>query len=458
MSAAIKLQDFGRPLNAAPASTVEVVTPVLRPSIRGELIAGGSAFVLLFGVLGLWAGTAQFSGAVMAPGVLVVETSTKKIQHPTGGLVRQIFVSNGSRVEAGDLLVRLDDTMARANLAIISQNLDEQTLRQLRLTAEREGASELVFPPDMIERARSDVEFATLVGGERRVFELRAIARNGKREQLQKRIEQARNLIAALDMQIDQKEKETTLLQTEFETLSGLFDKKLIGLQRVNMLHRDTMRVGGEMAQLRGTRAETESKIAENELAIIQIDQDLRSEVATELRDAQAKRKELAERHVAAIDALEKTELRAPQAGIVQALTAQKPGALVSANEVVMSLVPVQERLFVDCQVNPNEIDQIHPDQPASLRFTAFNARTTDTVEGRVINISADRTVDPRDPRSASYAVRIAFEVGPGTSAQDMKLVPGMPVETFLATGSRSFLSYLLKPLTDQMSRAFRGR
>lgn len=464
MTLRLDIADFGRPLNPAPrvADTGRDATRARpnRPttSIRREILAGVAGMVAMVGILGGWAVATSFSGAVIAPGVLVVESSSKKIQSATASLVREVLVDNGDRVEAGDLLVRLDDTVARANLTILSRSVDEFTLRRSRLLAERDGTAALALPPEIVARAATEPELAKLIAAEQRVFELRATVRRNKRDQLEKRIEQARQMVRSLEAQSAAKEHERDLLQAEFDTVEGLFRKNLVGLQRVGALNRDTARVAGELAQLNGNRAETVSRIAEFELAILQIDQDLRSEVAGELRDVQGRLAEYEERRNAALDALTKTELRAPQGGIVQQLSVHAAGALVAANEVVMMVVPVQERLFVDAQISPKDVDQIRVGQPVSLHFSAFNPRTTGTVRGEVANVSADRTVDARDSRIAYYTIRIAFDTDADPVARTLRLVPGMPVEAFLETEQRSVVSYFLQPLGEQMNRAFRER
>lgn len=425
-------------------------------SMRGHMLAGYALIIALFVCFGGWMATTELSGAVIAGGVLVVETSTKKVQHPSGGVVMEVNVKDGDIVRAGDLLIRLDETIAKASLEIVSRSLDEMRARQARLMAEREGTEDLNFDTALQRRAESDQDMSTLLEGERRVFALRRAARGGKRDQLQKRIVQFRETIRGVDAQLDAKEKETTIIRNELASVRELFRQKLVSIQRLNQLERDTTRITGDIGQLIAARAEAAGRIAETELAIIQIDQDFRSEVASELREIDAKIAELRQREVAARQTLDMVEVRAPQDGIVQQLTVHVKGSIIAPNETVLMLVPTRERLVVDVQVTPQDIDQLVPDQPVSLHFSGLNQRTTPVIEGQIVTISADRTVDPRDPRIAYYQARVTFAEAERAKLGPVKLVPGMPVEAFISTGQRTALSYVLKPITEQIARAFK--
>jgi HlyD family secretion protein len=430
----------------APTSALE--------SIRRYTIAGIVVVLILTCGVGVWAAATEISGALIAPGTIVVESNVKKVQHPTGGVVGQLLVRDGDRVKAGDLLVRLDDTIMRANLAIVTKALTELYARKARLEAERDGAETVKFPDDLMQQ--SDVpEIAQVLMGERKLFELRRSARAGQKAQLQERINQSGEETTGLSAQKVAKEKEITLIEHELAGVRDLFNKNLVPMTRLTSLERDATRIDGERGQLIATIAQAKGKIAELRLQIIQIDQDLSSEVAKEMREIDAKIGEFVERKVSAMDQLKRTDIRSPQDGTVFQSTVHTVGGVMPAGEPIMLIVPEADKLTIEARVNPQDIDKVQLGQIAALRFSAFNVRTTPEIFGTVSRVSADTTTDQRTNQSY-YTIRIAMPPEQVTRLGDVKLVPGMPVEAFVKTGERTVISYLMKPLSDQINRAFR--
>jgi HlyD family secretion protein len=423
-------------------------------SLRLHLMGGLAVLGILGGGVGVWASTTELSGAVIAAGLLVVDTNVKRVQHPNGGIVGEIRVKDGDRVSAGDLLVRLDETVTRANLAVVTKSLDELAARQGRLEAERDGRAEIVVHDDLSRRA-SDPEAAALMAGEQRLFDLRREARAGQKAQLEQRVDQLREQIEGLQLQTAAKTDEIALIRDELKGVQDLWRKNLIPMTRLTALKREETRLLGEKGQLIASVAQTKARISETELQIIQIDQDLRSEVAKELRELQGKTAELVERKVAAADHLKRIEIRAPQTGVVHQLSVHTVGGVVAAGDTLMLVVPEGEELAVEVTVAPQDIDQIKIGQEAVLRLSAFSQRTTPEIDARVSRVAADLTKDERSGLS-HYTVRLAPHAGGQAQLRSLKLVPGMPVEAFIRTGERTVLSYLTKPLTDQMTRAFR--
>ena len=283
-------------------------------SIRRYIIAGIVVVAILTGGVGVWAGVTEISGALIAPGTIVVESNVKKVQHPTGGVVGKLLVRDGDRVKAGDLLVQLDDTVTRSNLAIVVKTLIELNARKARLVAERDGLDAVKFPADLIQQ-RNSPDVAEALTAETRVFDLRRSARAGQKAQLQERINQSNEEIIGLNAQKVSKEKEVTLIERELTGVRDLFQKNLVPVTRLTSLEREATRLDGERGQLVATIAQARGKIAELRLQIIQIDQDLSSEVAKEMREIDGKIGEFVERKVAAVDQLKRTDIRAPQAG-----------------------------------------------------------------------------------------------------------------------------------------------
>jgi HlyD family secretion protein len=429
---------------------------VARRSIRRHVVTGIAAIAVLAGGLGGWAMTTELSGAVIASGALVVDTNLKKVQHPTGGVVGELRVRNGDRVKAGDVVIRLDDTTTRANLAIVIKGLDELAARQARLEAERDDDENIDFAGELLAR-KSNPDVARILGSEQILFDLRRKARLGQKAQLREKVAQVQDEILGLSGQADAKKREIELIQRELEGVRDLWSKKLVPISRLTALEREATRLDGERQQYISAVAQAKGKISETKLQIIQIDQDLRSEVAKELREIQAKSAELVERKVAAQDQLMRVDVRAPQDGIVHQLAVHTIGGVVTASEPLMLIVPQADELTVEVKLPPQNIDQLSGGQRAILRFSAFNQRTTPEINGVVTTISADITQDQKTSASY-YLVRISMSANEIARLNDLKLVAGMPVETFIQTGDRTVMSYLVKPLHDQIVKAFRER
>jgi len=426
-------------------------------SIRRHVLAGLIIVLVLGGGVGGWAGTVTLSGALIASGQVVVDSNVKKVQHPTGGIVGELRVRDGDRVKQGDIVVRLDDTVTRANLAIVNKGLNELYARRARLESERDGLDTVRFPDDLLARSEADPEVASLVDGERKLFDLRSSARNGQKAQLKQRIEQLGEEIRGLKAQRESKEKEIKLIIREKEGVHDLWRQKLVPLTKLTQIERDETRLEGEAGQLIAQTAQVGGKIAETELQVIQIDRDLSSEVAKETREIDGKIGEFVERKVTAEDQLKRIEIRAPLDGTVFQSNVHTVGGVITAGDAMMMVVPEADSLTVEAKVNPQDIDQAREGQSSLLRFSAFNQQTTPEIYGKVTRISADATTDQRTGMTY-YTVRISMPAEEVVKLGDVRIVPGMPVEAFIQTGDRTMISYLTKPLRDQVMRMFRGK
>lgn len=426
---------------------------IQRYMIGGMLIVG----FVTFGIGG-WAATTELTGAVIGQGVIVVDSSVKKVQHPTGGVVGELRVREGDRVKAGDILVRLDETQTLANATIISTNFDELLARQARLETERDNGDQIVFPKVLLERSRDPAsEAARAIAAERSLFDLRRQARGGQKAQLKERGAQLREEIKGYLGQAEAKQKEVDFIHQELEGVRTLWEKKLVPMNRLTALERDTARLEGERSQLSGMIAQAKGKIAEIELQIIQVDQDLRTEVGKDLIETRSKISEMAERKTAAVDQLNRIDIRAPQGGRVHQLTVHTVGGVISPGEQIMLIVPDADALAVEVKIAPRDVDQVHVAQAASMRFAAFDQKTTPEVEGEVSMVSADLTQDQRTGTSY-YNTRVLLKPEELARLGNTKLVPGMPVDVFIKTPGRTTLSYLIKPLRDQAERALKER
>jgi HlyD family secretion protein len=425
-------------------------------SIHRHIVVGCAVVAFLAIGLGGWASTAEISGALIAQGSLVVDSNVKKVQHPTGGVVGEVRVREGDHVKAGDILVRLDETVTRANLAIVTKGLTELYARRARLAAERDGADSVPVPKELADRV-DDPDVQEALGSERKLFELRRKARLGQKDQLQQRVKQLNEQIAGLTAQQDAKAKEMSLIDQELQGVRDLWAKNLVQINRLTSLEREAARLQGERGQLIASAAEAKGKIVETQLQIIQVDQELSSDVAKELRETDSKVGEYVERKVTAEDQLKRTDLRAPQDGVVFQSTVNTVGGVITAGDPVMLIVPAADNLLVEAKVDPKDIDQVQFGQPVVLRLSAFNMRTTPELSGTVVRIAADTTTDQRTGQSY-YLVRISMTADEIRRLGDVKLTPGMPVEAFIQTGDRTMISYLVKPLRDQLMRAFREK
>ncbi|HSP23850.1 MAG TPA: HlyD family type I secretion periplasmic adaptor subunit [Saliniramus sp.] len=425
-----------------------------RTSIRRHLIVAGLAVILLLGGVGGWSALSHINGAVMAVGSVVIEGNVKRVQHREGGIVGAIRVDDGDRVAAGAVLVTLDATTTRANLAIIENQIDQLSARRMRLVAEREGAQALQVPQTLALRA-DQPEISELIEGETALFEARRRTLQGQRWQLRERIRQVDQESDGLSARLAAKDDEIDLVTQELEGVNRLYDQGMIPFPRVAELRRMRAQLAGERGQLVAEIARAATRIAETELQILQLDEDRLSETLTELREVEAQMIELGERRVAALDELARVEIRAPQDGYVHELAVHTVGGVIGPGETVMTIVPDAGRLLVEARIEAVDIDQIAIGQIATLRLSAFNQRTTSEIEGRIRTVSADLSRDPQTGE-AWYLARIDIEPQELARLNGLALLPGMPVEAFVQTGERTPLSYILKPLADHIARAMR--
>ena len=424
-----------------------------RRSLRRHIAGVGAIIAVALGA-GAWTGATELSGAIIASGSLVVESNIKKVQHPTGGVVADLLVEEGARVQAGDLLIRLDATTARATFDSVSKSLWEIAARNARLEAERDGRDAITVPADL---TGAGPEVARIIDGERKLFRFRRDARDGQKAQLQQRIGQLREEIKGLEEQSAAKEQETAIIGREYEGVEGLWKRNLVQLNRLTSLERDMSRLKGERGVLVATIAQTRGKISETELQIIQLEQNLRSEVAKELAENRAKAATLTEQRITAFDQLQRIEIRAPQTGYVHELSVHTRGGVITPGEPIMLIVPTADSLVVEVRVAPQDIDRLQTGQAAGLRFPSFDQRTTPELNGRVSRVAADVSEDKRTG-SFYYLVRLGVTKDELSRLDGAKLIPGMPVEAFIRTADRTVLSYLTKPLVDQARRAFREK
>ena len=430
-------------------NTEEAVSRHLRIALAAIFFLGGTATA--------WSVAVRLDSAVVTQGTVVVESNVKKVQHPTGGVIGAVNVREGQRVTEGDVVVRLDETATRAALGIVINDLTASRARVARLTAERMGATRITFPADLITRASADIDVKGVIEGEMQMFATRITTRNGQKAQLTERIGQLRQEIMGL---IDQQKSVEIQLKVARDELSGVRTLEAKGLTtkpRVTALEREIARNDGVLGDTIARISSSRGKIAETELQVLQLDKDLASEVAKDQREAETKIGELQERKVTAEDQLKRIDIRAPITGIVHQLSVHTVGGVVNQTEPLMLIVPELDRLIVEVRIQPQDIDQVHKGQPARVRFTAFNQRTTPEVHGTLFRVAADLTKEQQTGQSY-FIGAIAIDETELRRFDGQKLIPGMPADAFIKTGERTMASYLVKPLTDQMQRSIRER
>ena len=425
-------------------------------SIRNHALFG---LFVVFGILGgvtAWSAFAEISGAVIAPGVVAVETNAKKVQHPEGGVVAKLLVRDGDRVTAGDLVLRLDDRVLAANLAIVTKALNELTALEARLTAERDGHPEVRYPEELLRIAKTNVEAAASVGGQTIIFESRKIARATAKSQLGEQVIQLEAAIEGLSSQLSAREQEMKLIGEELKGVRELYQKNLVPITRVMALDRDRTRIEGERGKLIADIASARGSIAEKKIQAARLDDDFRSEVVKELADTRNKVNENVERKIAAEDRLSRIEIRAPASGMVHQLNVFTVGGVVGNGEVIMLIIPENDKMIVDAQVEPQDIEHLFVGQKAHVHFSAFSDRNIRDAAGEVITISPDM-IEEQQTRRRYYRVKLIVDPPIGSiTGLPLRLVPGMPVEAFITKGDRTVMAYLIKPLKDQVKRVFR--
>lgn len=430
--------------------------PEYRRTLRRLALLGGAGVALFAGTVGVWAVATTLSGAVVASGQFVVDGNVKKVQHQTGGIVGELKVKEGDKVEQDQVLIRLDDTLTRSNLQIVTQQLDEFAARRARLQAERDRKATITLAPELRAR-QNEPEVAELIAAEQSLFEARRSARDGQKAQLLKRVSQLRDEIAGLRAQQVARDRQAVLIEEELAGVRGLYEKSLVAITRKTALEREAASLDGQKGQLIASVAQSEGRIAETELQIIQIDEVLREEVMKELREIQSKSAELTERRVAAEDQLKRVEIRAPSAGFVHQLAVHTIGGVITPAEPAMLIVPAEDAVQLEARINPPDIDQIALGRPAQVKLHAFNQRTTPELMGQVSRVSADTSRD-QQTGATFYTIRVTIPAEEYARLAPHRVSAGMQAEAFVQTEDRTPLQYIVKPLKDQIAKAFRER
>lgn len=425
-----------------------------RWSANKHLTIGALALLILVGGFGTWSLMAQISGALITSGQIEVDRNRQVVQHPDGGVVDEIVVDEGDTVKAGDLLLRLDPTTLQSELAIVEGQLFEILARRARLEAERDDAPELTFSDTLLEAATPEIE--TLMAGQIRLFEARLTTNRSAVEQLTLQRAQIGSQLSGITAQQDALSTQRDLIGRELTDQQTLLDRGLAQASRVLALQREEASLLGTVGDLTSQSAQAAERMTEIELQILGLSSTRREEAITQLRDLQFNELELSERRRTLRRQLDRLDIRAPVSGIVYGLQVFAPQSVIRAADPVLFLIPQDRPLVIATQVEVVDVDQIFVGQSVTLRFSAFDQRRTPELEGKVTLVSADSFQNETSGQSY-YRAEVQLDEGQiDRLPADMTLIPGMPVEAFVRTADRSPMDYLIKPLADYFTKAFR--
>jgi HlyD family secretion protein len=399
----------------------------------------------------------MLEGAIVAPGTVKVDQNLKEVQHRDGGIVKTLAVRQGDFVREGQVLATLDDVQIKAEHLIVRSQMVESLGRRARLVAERDNLPAVEFPSDM--HALFPSTAAEVIHGETRLFTGNKTARDSQKEQLELSIRQTGAEIRGMEARLAAKEEEIKLVGAEREKLQSLFDRKILEYQRVYTAQRDYARIMGEQGEIQASIARAMVRTSEIRVQIIAVDQNASTEAQKDLRTVEARIAELQERKLAVEDRLSRTEIRSPASGYINELFAYTVGGVITPAAKIATVVPENAELKFEIKISPADIDQVRVGQPARIRLTAFNRTTTPELRGTVAMVSPASARDPANGQEHYIAyVHLLPSEDTMVHAKGLKLVPGMPAEVFVSTQERTAASYLAKPFTDQMTRAFRER
>jgi HlyD family secretion protein len=417
-----------------------------KKTVKISLAAVGLLLILLI----LMGTVFKISGAVIAPGDVSVESRVKELTHPTGGVIYQVNVKNGQRVKKGDLLIRLDTSVSGISSSATGESLQDIMARKMRLEAERDGASSFNSTLD-----QSTGYSRTALSKEKMLFDLRQRSLEESHAQMRERLIQAEQESISIEAQIKSIDAQRQLIEKERKGVQELYNKGYVTITRYNQTERTALDLEAQADGLRARLAQSRARLAEIQQQDSQIDKDFRSEAGNELASLNAQMGDMQSRAASTADQHRRNEIRAPYDGIIDKLAFTTVGAFLPASQVILEIVPESDRNLIEVRIQPQDIDQIKIGQNATLHFSAFNLQTTPTVPGQVEWISAEKSTDQATGMTY-YQAHIGVREKDFKRLDGLEVKIGMPVEAYIETGSRTILSYLLKPLIDQMNRAFR--
>jgi HlyD family secretion protein len=408
---------------------------------------------LVLGFFGLSA-ILQVGGAVVGSGDVAVESNVKTLIHPTGGILKALLVRDGDHVAKGQLLMRLDQGVSSVGAESAALGLEQLLARRARLEAERDGASSILFPPELT--AKADARASEAIARERQLFALRRRERDGSIALLKQRVQQYQEQIASYQAQIAAIESQMTLIEPELAGLRKLHDRQLVTINRLNEMERTAVQMKGSKAALESNIAEARAHISEANEQILNVDKQIRSDAGTQLAEVVGQLNDQQVRVATTSDTVDRSEIRAPQSGVVDKVAYTTIGSAVPPAQPLLQIVPDRDSMIVEARIRPQDVDQVRVGQAARVTFSGFNRQTTPDIPGQLIFVSPDLTTDQRTGQSY-YRIKVRLDADALAKAPQIALKAGMPAETFVQTGDRSILSFLLKPLLDQLRYSMRS-
>jgi len=421
----------------------------IQTSDIGTRIAGLFIVLIVFVGFGGWAAYAPLDSAALAQGVVTVKGNRKTIQHLEGGIIKQLYVKDGDKVQVGDPLVLLDDTQARAELQILTGQLYIALAKEARLIAERDGAKAVTYPEKL---TTDDTRAGDAKGLENQQFDARRISREGEIAVLKQRVEQLRSQVSGLSALIDSKQSRIASYREEIDDNKALLSEGFVDKKRLRDLQRLKEGLIGEVAEHKANIAGVTVQIGETELQILQLQKQFSTQVVEQLGDTQSALFDIYERISAVEDRVTRSVVIAPVNGVVLGLGFHTLGGVVSPGNPILDIVPESEDLLIEAQVSPADIDRVHEGLTADIRFSVFKSSITPVVEGKVVTLSADRLLN--EDGSPYYLAKIELDESTLGSLNGTPLVPGMPAEVLINTGARTLFEYLVQPATDAFARS----
>jgi HlyD family type I secretion membrane fusion protein len=411
---------------------------------------------LFFGVLGTWSMIAPLNGAVVANGIIKVEGNRKSVQHLDGGIVKELCVKDGDVITAGQVLIVLDDTQARAEYEVLAEQYAVLRASEVRLRAELTHASEIEFPPDLADR-RDDPYVKNIWNGQLQQFETRRSALESQHNIIRDKIAQLNAQIEGEEAQVKAYSAQLESVENEKNSITALVDRGLIARPRVLQLERTGAGLEGSIGEGNGNIAKAKQAIAEQSQQDLQLDHDRMTEVTKDLRDIQAKLVEVVPRLMSAKAVLNRMEIRAPYSGQVVGLNVFSVGGVIGKGDKILDIVPEQDSLVVEAQVVVEDISEIHPDMRAEVHLTAYKQRINPIIHGDVIQVSADRLTEQRTG-NPYYTALVRVDEQELADMPNVHLYPGMPATVMVPTTERTAMDYIVGPLAQSFNRAFRQR
>ena len=426
--------------------------PALRDRLR-PVTRTGNLLVCCFVIgLGTWSSFAPLESAAIASGTVESESSRKTIQHLEGGIIREILVADGDVVRAGQTLITLENTKARAEVESLKGQLWDATAREARLVAEQRGQEQIVFPSELETAEYESSSVAVVLAGQQKIFETRRQVFRSQGAVIGEKRSQVEKEIEGLKAQESAAARRVQIVHDEADTVAMLVSKGLERRTRLLNLEREAADIEGRRGEINAQISRAEQVISESQTNLLKLENDRQSEIAQSLREAQSQIFQIRERLQAADDQLARTAVKAPEDGVVTDLRVHTPGGVIAAGAAVMDLVPRQDRLIVTARVRPEDIDVVRPGLDADVNLLPYNQRSVPRLHGNVTHVSADRLLDKRTDQPY-YATKIRVQNSP---VGELKIVPGMPAQVFIKTGRGTVALYALKPLLDSFNRAFR--